>query len=113
MPPGGGGDSCLGSPAPSSLFTSKPQEHEHAGLPKPHSPNTIEDSYIQLRGGGIYSKYHSRGHVQLLAAVPNLLPTAHFGPHSDTSPHLFRSRPGRNNETPYPTHSIDRVEMYV
>jgi hypothetical protein len=33
--------------------------------------------------------------------------------HSGTSPHLFRSRPGHNNETPYAVHSIDRVEMYV
>lgn len=59
---------------PSSLLTSKPQEHGHAGLPKPRTPDTIENSDTQLRDGGIHTKFHSRGRVQWQAVVPNLPP---------------------------------------
>lgn len=69
MPPGGGGASCL-CPVPCSLLTSQPQEHGHAGLAKPRTPEMIKCLATHLRDGGIHTMFHCRGRVQWLAAEP-------------------------------------------
>ena len=96
--PGGKATSYLASPAPSSLFISRPQEHGHAGLPKAQLPSTIERLANKLRDGGIATKFHSRGRAQWLAAVPTSSPKAHFdGP----PPHLpFSARSQHHDPAP-------------
>ena len=71
-------------PAPSSFWTSQPQEQGHAGLVRPQTPNMIERLATKLRGGNIHIRCHSRGRVQWLADGANLLP----GPFGPASPHL-------------------------
>jgi len=104
---------CLAGPAPSSSFIEKPQEHGRAGLLKPQNPDTFYHLAIKLRDGGIHTKFHSRGRVQLAGRRPkNLLPrhfdrparTPHLPPfsarsqHQDPAPRAF-DRPRRDAPT--------------